>query len=130
MQHPDPERLTPPLSGGHPPVPGPQAVLGLPRDATRGEARRAFRRLARQTHPDAGGDVAAFRAVAGAWAELAAVLPAEPSPPPRSWPSPHVRAYRPVPGRVIWAEPRPAPAPVRRPDFASVLDAELARLAA
>ena len=31
----------------------PRAVLGLPLDATRGEAQRAFRRLAKQTHPDA-----------------------------------------------------------------------------
>jgi len=107
----------------------PRAVLGLPVDATRGEAQRAFRRLARQTHPDAGGDAAAFHAVAGAWAELAAVLPSEPSPPPTPWPSPHVRAYRPPAGRVLWAEPRPAPAPVRR-HFAALLDAELARLAA
>jgi hypothetical protein len=106
----------------------PRAVLGLPLDATRTQAQRAFRRLARQTHPDAGGDAAAFRAVAGAWAELAAVLPAEPM--RRRTPSVHVQAYRPVPGRVIWAEERRPPAPVRRPDFAAVLDAELARLAA
>jgi len=51
MQDREPWRLTPPLSGGHPPSPGPQAVLGLPLDDTRGEAQRAFRRLARQTHP-------------------------------------------------------------------------------
>ena len=108
----------------------PRAVLGLPLDATRGEAQRAFRRLAKQTHPDTGGDAAIFRSVAGAWAEIAATLPAEPLPPRRPWLSPHVRAYRPVPGRVVWAETRPAPAPARRPDFATLLDAELARLAA
>jgi hypothetical protein len=107
----------------------PRAVLGLPFDATRGEAQRAFRRLAKQTHPDAGGDAAAFRTVAGAWAELAAALPAEPAPRPTPWASPHVRAYRPVPARVVWAEERIPPAPVRR-DFAAVLDAELARRAA
>jgi hypothetical protein len=107
----------------------PRAVLGLPFDATRAEAQRAFRRLAKQTHPDAGGDAAAFRAVAGAWADLGAVLPAEPLVPPAPWPSPHVRAYRPAPGRVVWAEERTPPRPVRR-DFAAVLDAELARLAA
>ena len=108
----------------------PRAVLGLTFDATRGEAQRAFRRLARQTHPDAGGDAAAFRAVAGAWAELAPLLPAEPPPPPRPWPAPHLGAYRPVVGRIVWAEERRRPAPGRRPDFAAVLDAELARLAA
>ena len=32
----------------------PRAVLGLPLDATRDEAQRAFRHLAKQTHPDAG----------------------------------------------------------------------------
>ena len=72
-----------------------RAVLGLSLDATRSEAQRAFRRLAKQTHPDTGGDVAGFRAVAGAWAELAAVLPPQPEPVTLS---PHVRAYRaPVP---------------------------------
>ena len=130
MQDADPERLTPPLSGGHPPAPGPRAVLGLTFDATRDEAQRAFRRLARQTHPDAGGDAAAFRAVAGAWATLAPLLPAEPRPPRRPWPSPHVDAYRPVAGRIVWAEERRRPAPGPRPDFAAVLDAQLARLAA
>ena len=53
----------------------PRAVLGLPLDATRGEAQRAFRRLARQTHPDCGGSAADFRAVAGAWAALTDQLP-------------------------------------------------------
>jgi hypothetical protein len=106
----------------------PRAVLGLPFDATRGEAQRAFRRLAKQTHPDAGGDAAAFRAVAGAWAALVTVLPPDPRP---AAPSPHVRAYRAAASRVVWAEKSPArrPAPVR-PDFAALLDAELARLAA
>jgi molecular chaperone DnaJ len=122
----------------------PRAVLGLPLDATKGEAQRAFRALAKQTHPDAGGDPAAFRAVAGAWADLASVLPADaptgsrPAPAP-SWRalSPHARAYRPVPSRVVWAELRPPVRPVdaRRahrsgPDFATVLKAEMARQAA
>ena len=101
----------------------PRAVLGLSPDASRGEARRAFRRLARQTHPDAGGNAADFRVVAGAWAELLAVLAAERAR-PRPDRSPHVRAYRLPASRVVWAEARPA---VRR-DFATVLDAEMARL--
>jgi hypothetical protein len=100
-----------------------RALLGLPLDATRGEAQRAFRRMAKLTHPDAGGDAADFRAVAGAWAELVGVLPPDPRPVVRS---PHVAAYRPSASRVVWAETRPS---VRR-DFAAVLDAELARLAA
>jgi hypothetical protein len=122
----------------------PRAVLGLPLDATRGEAQRAFRRLAKQTHPDAGGDAASFRAVADAWAALADELPADgpagPGPAPaRRGPglSPHARAYRPAPSRIVWSElrPSPTPAPARRrhgrgPDFATILGAEMARQAA
>jgi hypothetical protein len=132
MRDRDTERLTPPLSGG-PPSPGPRAVLGLPLDATRGEAQRAFRRLAKQTHPDAGGDAGAFRAVAGAWAHLGPELPPAPptvAPPPPvalpEVPSPHVLAYRAPTSRVLWAERRP---PVR-PDFKTFLAAEMARRAA
>jgi hypothetical protein len=111
----------------------PRAVLGLPIDATRTEAQRAFRRLAKETHPDAGGNAAEFRSVAGAWADLAAVLPSDPRPVPLS---PHVLAYRAPASRVLWTETRPPvrPATVRpatvRPDFAAVLDREMARLAA
>ena len=105
----------------------PRAVLGLPLDATRGEAQRAFRRLAKQTHPDAGGDPAAFRAVASAWAELGTVLPND-----RRRPTlpPHAAAYRRVQAsRVVWAETRPPARPVRR-DFAALLREEMARVAA
>ena len=42
-------------------------VLGVPRDATAEEVRRAYRRAARAAHPDVGGDPAAFRAVTRAW---------------------------------------------------------------
>jgi hypothetical protein len=106
----------------------PRAVLGLPLDATRSDAQRAFRRLAKQTHPDGGGDPADFRAVAGAWADLVAVLPslAAPTDQRPAALSPHVLAYRAPAGRVVWAEPR---RPVR-PDFAALLQAEMARLAA
>ena len=116
----------------------PRAVLGLRPDATRGEAQRAFRRLAKQTHPDAGGDPADFRAVAGAWADLVAVLPADRPASPRRWPapSPHAQAYRPPTSRVVWAEPRPSVKPlgVRRAartgsEFVAILQAEVARLA-
>jgi hypothetical protein len=104
----------------------PRAVLGLPLDATRREAQHAFRRLAKQTHPDAGGDPVAFRAVAAAWAELGGVLPDCRRPPARA---PHVAAYRVQECRVVWAAARPAGRPVRR-DFAVVLQAEMTRLAA
>jgi hypothetical protein len=123
------ERLTPPMSGGHPPSPEPRAVLGLPLDATKGEAQRAFRRLAKQTHPDAGGNAADFRAVQSAWSQLSTSLP--PSAPARQpvRPSPHVRAYEAAPSRVVWAEPRRTAPPVTA-DFAAVLQAQMARLAA
>ena len=101
----------------------PRAVLGLPLDATRGEAQRAFRRLAKETHPDAGGNAADFRAVAGAWAELTTQLLPDRRP---AGVSPHVRAYRSPASQVLWTEARP---PVRR-DFRTVLEAEMARLAA
>jgi hypothetical protein len=102
-------------------TPDPRAVLGLPLDATRGEAQRAFRRLARQTHPDTGGNAADFREIAGAWARLNPTLsPAR----PRNPISPHVRAYRAPVSRVLWTETRP---PAHR-DFRTLLDAELARL--
>ena len=104
----------------------PRAVLGLPLDATRDEAQRAFRRLAKQTHPDAGGDPVAFRAVAGAWAELGTLLPQRRRPPALS---PHTAAYRVPVSRVVWAEPRP-PVRTARTDFATRLQAEMTRLAA
>ena len=120
----DSERLTPPVSGGHPLPPGPRAVLGLPLHATRGEAQRAFRRLAKQTHPDTGGSPAEFRAVAGAWAELAGALPSRRV----AAPSPHVQAYAVPPSRVVWSEPRRTVSSVA--DFRTVLQGAMARLAA
>ena len=104
----------------------PRAVLGLSLDATRRDAQRAFRRLAKQTHPDSGGDPVAFRAVAAAWAELGAVLPDDRRRPARA---PHVAAYWAPESRVVWTEARPTARPVRR-DFASLLQAEMVRLAA
>jgi hypothetical protein len=104
----------------------PRAVLGLPLDATRAEAQRAFRRLAKQTHPDAGGDPATFRAVAGAWEELGAALPHAPRRPARS---PHAEAYRLPVSQVVWAEARPSVRPARK-DFGTLLQAEMTRLAA
>ena len=108
----------------------PRALLGLSPDATRDEAQRAFRKLAKATHPDAGGTPAAFRAIASAWAELAPTLPSSPAIQRRvAAPSPHVLAYRPTPSRVLWTETRPS-ATQATPEFASVLDAAMARAAA
>jgi molecular chaperone DnaJ len=50
-----------------PAAPTPYEVLGVRSTATQEEVRRAYRRLARQTHPDTGGTAAAFQAVQEAW---------------------------------------------------------------
>lgn len=46
------------------------AVLGVAQDAKTEEIKRAYRRAARVTHPDLGGDPAAFWAVRGAYEVL------------------------------------------------------------
>jgi hypothetical protein len=117
-------------------IPGrdPRVVLGLSEGATQGEARRAFRRLVKTTHPDAGGDAGAFAAVFEAYDELRRTLPPDPPPPPsRPRPSvrqetPYDRVLRPLPTFRSWSEPRRVP-PRPRPNFAAVLEAELARVA-
>lgn len=63
-----------------PPVDGtrdPFRVLSLPYDAAPGDVRRAFRRLARETHPDAGGSASAFHHVRVAYGALTADLETE-----------------------------------------------------
>ena len=47
------------------------AVLGVERDADAAELRRAYRRRARQTHPDHGGSVGAFTTVREVYEVLA-----------------------------------------------------------
>lgn len=39
------------------------AILGLPRSATHDQVRKAYRRLAKKQHPDAGGSAAQFKAL-------------------------------------------------------------------
>jgi DnaJ-class molecular chaperone len=47
------------------------ATLGLPRDVSAAQARRAYRRLVRDLHPDTGaGDVAKLTAVRQAYREI------------------------------------------------------------
>nr|WP_255380497.1 DnaJ domain-containing protein [Rubrivirga sp. SAORIC476] len=55
----------------------PFRVLSLPYDAGPEDVRRAFRRLARQTHPDRGGSAEAFHPVRVAYGALAADLDGE-----------------------------------------------------
>lgn len=45
----------------------PWEVLGVPRSAGREEARRAFKKLVREHHPDAGGDPALCERAVAAW---------------------------------------------------------------
>lgn len=55
----------------------PFRVLSLPYDATPDDVRRAFRRLARETHPDAGGSATAFHQIRVAYGALTADLERE-----------------------------------------------------
>lgn len=52
-------------------VPDLYEILDLPRDATADDIKRAYRRKARQSHPDAGGDEEAFKQVTHAYQVLA-----------------------------------------------------------
>lgn len=107
----------------------PWAVLGLPEDADLGEARRAFRRLAKRTHPDAGGDGRAFAEAADAIQALRATLPA----PPRArlaTPYDWVTALPPEPPPDPALYPRRSPTPAPIPDFDAILAAEVAKIAA
>ena len=65
------------FSGTAPSVTKEQArsVLGVAADATADDVKAAYRRLVREHHPDAGGDVKEFHKVAEAYEVLAAVSP-------------------------------------------------------
>lgn len=103
----------------------PFRVLSLPYDAGPDSVRRAFRRLARQTHPDRGGSAGAFHEVRAAYGTLTRDLEGErrrwrPAPPaprfaaaldPQTFPTCRVRIERGRDGRRQVAydvESRPA----------------------
>ena len=46
------------------------AILGVSRDADQSEIKKAYRKKARETHPDYGGDEEAFKAVSVAYETL------------------------------------------------------------
>ena len=109
----------------------PHAVLGVPRGVSIAALKRAFRSRARETHPDHGGDRAAFEAVVAAFEALRAEVCAV------SAPTPAGRAYglhrSAAPRFCAYDSVRPRPAaPPRRPapDFGAVLADVLARQAA
>ncbi|MCU0271819.1 MAG: J domain-containing protein [Acidimicrobiales bacterium] len=107
----------------------PYAVLGVAPGADPDTLRRAFRRCARHTHPDAGGDALAFARVRGAYEMLTGPRPRTatvPSgPPARSGDlvrrGAGVPFQRTEPGRT-WTREVREPAPERpAPDFARLL---------
>jgi curved DNA-binding protein CbpA len=60
------------------------ATLGLPHDVSVTQARRAYRRLMRDLHPDTGaGDVGRLTAVRQAYREIERAAPATTDEPPR-----------------------------------------------
>lgn len=78
----------------------PFRLLAIPYDAATEEVRRAFRRLAHETHPDRGGDVRDFQAAHRAYTALMADLDGE----RRRWQPP-----RAAPGRPAGLDPAAFP---------------------
>jgi hypothetical protein len=92
-------------------------VLGVGRNATLDDIRRAFRAQAIVTHPDRGGNAHAFTEIRAAFEALKSTPPA-PTPRPR-YPLPKRAAHI----DVYDSTPRPRP----RRDFADVLRGAMAR---
>jgi hypothetical protein len=111
----------------------PRAVLGLDEGASLDEVRHAFRVQAKKTHPDHGGDRAAFEALRAAF-EDARPLAARRTK-PAAWPrprNPYAWCDQPVPPAPLprfQPPPRPQPRPGPRRGgeaFANVLESVLA----
>ena len=113
--------------------PDPFRVLSLPYDADADAVRRAFRRRARETHPDRGGSADAFLDVRRAYGALSDDLDGErqrwrPAPPPapryaagldpRTYPTCPVQISRPRDGRRTVAYDTAARPPGWRPGAA------------
>lgn len=91
------------------PARDPFAVLGLAPGASLEQVRAARRRLAKEAHPDHGGDEARMREINAAFdAAVKAVLRPSPAPAPSSAPGPAPPPTRP-------AAPRRRPAAARQP---------------
>jgi len=105
----------------------PYRTLGLPRDATLDEVRRAYRRLAKANHPDAAGEAAlprflaiqaAYDTIAGPDARTRRPGGARPTGPRRAWDAERDRTdatYRAYGGRSRRARPSSGPGPARGP---------------
>jgi curved DNA-binding protein CbpA len=108
----------------------PYRTLGLSRDATLDEVRRAYRRLAKANHPDAAGEAAlprflaiqaAYDMIAGPEARGRRPGPARPTAPRRAWDADSERTdatYRAYGGRARRTRPSTASASGRGPSAA------------
>jgi len=94
-----------------------RAALGLPPDASRYDVKRAFRSLAKQSHPDRGGDRATFEHLTRAYDIACASAMVQPREHPFLIPRLAVTA---------WAAPIPR-RPSRPSSFASELKRAMAR---
>ena len=95
----------------------PHAVLGVPTGVTRASLKRAFRRRARATHPDHGGDRYAFEAAVSAYRTLLADTRDDRQPKSSAW-SPYAPVERHVSTFSAYDSRRrtPRPAAEARPD--------------
>ena len=57
-------------------------ILGISETATKEEAKKAFKKLAHQHHPDKGGDIEKFKEISQAYTVLMGKSPQRPQPPP------------------------------------------------